>query len=127
VFVSFYAFILSYLIQQRWKDAAPDPRASIPISNDTCLAWYLRKSQNLLSRLNGFILAFSFSALPRSGALFKAWEWAVGKQPKHPRERTEQSGIEDESTPTSKRLKFANQILLAGNDAQTFTGTLVYI
>jgi hypothetical protein len=28
----------------------------------------------------------------------------------------------DMVTPTMKRLKFANRILLAGNDSQTFTG-----
>jgi hypothetical protein len=46
------------------------------------------------------------------------WNLVVGQQPKLSRRRTG----EHEISPTTKRLEFANKILLAGNDAQTFTG-----
>jgi hypothetical protein len=57
----------------------------------------------------------------------RIWEWVVGKQPDHKQVRTEKSKIEDERTPTAMRLGFANRILLAGNDAQTFTGEFASI
>jgi hypothetical protein len=47
--------------------------------------------------------------------LIRALAWVLG-------ERREG---EDMLTPTMKRLKFANRILLAGYDSQTFTGKLV--
>jgi hypothetical protein len=49
-------------------------------------------------------------------------EWFVGKQPEHARKRRDRERIGDEVTATTKRLDFANRILLAGNDSQTFTG-----
>jgi hypothetical protein len=58
-----------------------------------------------------------------SARVLEKLEWLVGKQPEHVRRRREGERMEDEITPTTKRLNFANRILLAGNDSQTFTGT----
>jgi hypothetical protein len=52
-----------------------------------------------------------------SHMLVRALAWIVG-------ERREG---EDVLTPTMKRLKFANRILLAGNDSQTFTGKSILV
>jgi hypothetical protein len=50
--------------------------------------------------------------------LARALAWILG-------ERLESEQMEGMVAPTMKRLEFANRILLAGNDSQTFTGKLV--
>jgi hypothetical protein len=56
----------------------------------------------------------------------QALDWLIGKQPEQPRQRNLESNIDDEVTPTTRRLEFANRILLAGSDSQTFTGKAIW-
>lgn len=137
MFVSVYTFVLSNIIQQRWKDADPDPSPPNPF--DLFPAWMRPWLQSYgVIPFNPFnsLHTFHVSKPSTDGQQKQAshrrvarrkWEWIVGKQPDHKRVRTESSKIEDERTPTAMRLGFANRILLAGNDAQTFTGKFVNI
>ncbi|KAH3973040.1 hypothetical protein HBH52_147430 [Parastagonospora nodorum] len=135
--VSIYTFVLSSIIQQRWKDADPDP--SPPSHFNSFPAW-MRPWLELYSSISFSVfnsLLTSYASKPSTDDQKKhashrrmagrIWEWVVGKQPYHKRVRTEKSKIEDERTPTAMRLGFANRILLAGNDAQTFTGIALLI
>lgn len=134
VFLSISTFVLSNVIQIRWGNADPNPR---PLELDGQYpAWlqsWLVNSYVLQSGLPGMSLINISALLPVSNshgqqwkALEKFWVWRfmISKQPEHVRLRTDKSKIGDEITPTTKRLKFANKILLAGNDAQTLTGIL---
>jgi hypothetical protein len=139
VVVSGYTWILSSTIQQRWNEAAPAQETHH--SDDKAQEWlrsfhgkwmtwldsvsskriarnaYLKSMFNRLLNLNG--------EKPSGKAFEKGsqiWAWLIGKQPEQPRQRVDGSKIEDEITPTTRRLKCADRILLAGSDTQTFTG-----
>ena len=138
MFVSGYTWILSSAIQQRWNDAVQaDPEPESSRQRDDPFTKYLR---SFLVRSIEWLQSFSIvrkslhvyhnsifypskSRQEESPAETFVWpSWLIGKQPEKRRQRNSKSKIEDEITPTTRRLDCANQILLAGSDAQTFTG-----
>jgi hypothetical protein len=138
VVVSGYTFVLSVAIQWRWKEADPNP-SSLP--HPPAPSWSHSFEDKSLAFFGHFpeICQVVWKAILQTifhpdhvvksssnKCLLHSLAWLVGKQPEHARERTEESKIEDEITPTTRRLKFANRILLAGNDSQTFTGELSF-
>jgi hypothetical protein len=112
--------MLSSTIQQRRNEADPEWVESRRATNERLLERFpiLRKLQ---SALDG----------PKSPQASGKWRnkpmiWLLGKLPEEPRQRNDESKIEDEIAPTTRRLELANRILLAGSDSQTFTGNYVF-
>ncbi|KAF2032332.1 hypothetical protein EK21DRAFT_60990 [Setomelanomma holmii] len=144
VIASAFTFLLSTLHQQRWHDAVPDPQPG-----DGLAQWpkWLRRTHKKNSEMleimwrtnrTGPVLTFRIvTGRPISEnendkhqilERYDHWPaWLVGKQPAYPRQRDETSKIEDEITLTTRRLDFANRILLAGSDSQTFIGIALLI
>lgn len=134
VVVSFYTFILSLIIEQRWDAADPNR----PAEEANTSRWprtnfgptwffevFLTKTR-ISTALDDHVDVVTFKPqlfyIPQS--LLRRMAWLVGEQPRTPRVRTAESKIDDEVTPTTKRLDLANRILLAGSDSQTFTGII---
>ena len=131
--VSGYTWILSYAIQKRWNAADPEPQASL-------VEEVTQRIRNFLAQRKAWLEFFSIiqkckEAYHKSvfyrvqeqidAELLAIFAWLIGKQPEHPRQRSSESKIEDEITPTTRRLDCANRILLAGSDSQTFTGNSI--
>lgn len=132
--VSGYTWILSSAIQKRWNTADPEPQTSRTEDNITLwLRTFLTKrdawleSFSLIQKCRELFHKSPFSQNQEQNEdtdakLLATFAWLFGKQPEHPRQRGPESKIEDEITPTTRRLDCANRILLAGSDSQTFTG-----
>ncbi|KAH8768762.1 hypothetical protein BGZ57DRAFT_898373 [Hyaloscypha finlandica] len=125
VIVSGYTWILSYAIQKRWNAADPEPQASL-------VEEVTQRIRNFSAQRKAWLESFSISVFYRvqeqiDAELLAIFAWLIGKQPEHPRQRSSESKIEDEITPTTRRLDCANRILLAGSDSQTFTGISLLI
>jgi hypothetical protein len=134
VFVSAYTFLLSFVIQRRWDAAATEPEAWTFFVQDNAPAWLrmLKNPRSAIDLLTFKLLRLSFWWMPSLNLQnangkypSSTLVWLIGKQPEEPRQRTIESNIEDEITPTTRRLEFANRILLAGSDVQSFTGTKI--
>jgi hypothetical protein len=124
VIVSFYAWILSSKIQQRWNDADPNARR-IHLLDDKAKDWLQSFSiVRILQKAYHKYLQFHQLLGKREDNPSDGLAWLIGKQPQHPRQRNSESRIEDEITPTTRRLDCANKILLAGSDSQSFAGKL---
>jgi hypothetical protein len=126
VFVSGYTFLLSSIIERRLQKL--DPNSARTKLDGYGPAWLIAVTNRrialenaILEKFWNFFLPFQEKQEPTK--LFRAYEWIVGKQWDLPVQRTAMPYLEGEVTPTTKRLQFANRILLAGNDAQTFTGS----
>jgi hypothetical protein len=129
VIVSGYTWKLSFVIQKRWNDADPDPHGSHP--DDKFTEWVRSFYTKQAARLESFppfrkykeSRAACLTAIAPTRKVGNSFRnWLIGKQPDQPRQRNSDSNIEDEITPTTRRLEVANRILLAGSDSQTFTG-----
>jgi ATP sulfurylase len=124
VIVSGYTWILSSIIQRRWDDADPNPHSSRNEFNSPMWIMKLRtiesKFRNLLDTMHRALQIPNLRLGDK--IVLTDFSWFVGKQPAEPRQRDVDSKIEDENTPTTLRLEIANKVLLAGSDAQTFTG-----
>jgi hypothetical protein len=130
--VSGYTWILSSAIQQRWNQAVrtdleletSSPREdpftkwlrSFSVKRREWLEsfWIVQKSQELYHNSHFHRIRRRTEESPPEAFAWPAW--LIGKQPE-----------DDEITPTTRRLECANQILLAGSDAQTFTGGLLML
>jgi hypothetical protein len=134
VIVSGYNWILSYAIQKRWNAADPEPQTSR--TDDEVTQWIRTFSAQRKAWLWSFSLVQKCKEAYHKSVFYQAQEqndesdaellaifaWLIGKQPEHPRQRSFECKIEDEITPTTRRLECSNRILLAGSDSQTFTG-----
>ena len=121
---------MSSAIQSRWDAADPEPRTRRIWDGATYLlgsklkAW-LEGIFSLIEALEETYLRCVFGhGQKRDDGIALSFNlvWLIGKQPEHSRKRNGDSRIEDEITPTTRRLECANRILLAGSDSQTFTG-----
>ncbi|KAH7123579.1 hypothetical protein B0J11DRAFT_315464 [Dendryphion nanum] len=131
VIVSGYTWILSAKIQTRWSAVNQEPHNDP--SDDELRQWIIVK----LNIIADYALSVANPLRPNGGpAVLHEWffgkqtslgDWLFGKQPLEPRQWMPGSSIEDEVTPTTRRLEFGNRILLAGSDAQTFTGIALLI
>jgi hypothetical protein len=125
VFVSGYTFLLSSIIEQRLRKGDPKPvRANL---NGYGPAWLIAVTDRRIALENAIHERFWDFFMPsetkqEATGLFRAYEWIVGKQSDIAAQLSTTSNSEAQLMPTTKRLKFANRILLAGNDTQTFTG-----
>jgi hypothetical protein len=110
VVVSGYTWILSSEIRRREKDQDQSEARGI------WMMWSTFRSA-VLNRLIEDVPFFRAARDVLKNGLYPGYrrvkDWLIGKQP-------EQS--EDDVTPTTRRLEFANRILVSGSDAQTFTG-----
>ncbi|KAH7078018.1 hypothetical protein BKA63DRAFT_509505 [Paraphoma chrysanthemicola] len=137
VIVSGYTFLLSSVIQERWDLADQNQgqdTTAFPPNTPEWLSKFRATMVQLLRYASQPAGNFwpsgnaSISEQTRKGSgLSSLPAWLIGKQPEQPRQRTEKSKVEEEDTPTTRRLELANRILLAGNDTQTFTGTALLI
>ncbi|KAH8769469.1 hypothetical protein F5882DRAFT_333458 [Hyaloscypha sp. PMI_1271] len=136
VIVSGYTWILSDAIQKRWNAADPEPQTSRIEYEVT--QWIRNFSAQRKAWFESFSLVQKCKEAYHKSVFYRAQEqthakllaifaWLIGKQPEHPRQRSSESKIEDEITPTTRRLECANRILLAGSDSQTFTGISLLI
>jgi hypothetical protein len=135
VIVSGYTWILSYAIQIRW-DAAAEPGHQASRKEDEVTQRIRTFSVKGKTWLEQFSLirkckeaSLRFGLYPAQeqndeidARLLAKFAWLIGKQPEDARQRSSDSKIEDEITPTTMRLECANRILLAGSDSQIFTG-----
>jgi hypothetical protein len=144
VLVSAYTWILSSTIQQRWNQAVrtdPELEISSP-EEDPFTNWLRSYSVKTREWLESFwVVREILSGLPSLQSDSEtneeeppeppkafAWPaWLIGKQPENPLQRNSKTKIDDEITPTTRRLECANQVLLAGSDTQTFTGIALLI
>ncbi|KAH7088572.1 hypothetical protein FB567DRAFT_524657 [Paraphoma chrysanthemicola] len=137
VVVSGYTFLLSSVIQERWELADPNQgqdTTTIPPNTPEWLKILRTTMAHVLkyaSQPDGSLWLFGKTSesdqTRKASGLSSLPAWLIGKQPEQPRQRTEKSKIEEEHTPTTRRLELANRILLAGSDTQTFTGTALLI
>lgn len=119
--VSSYAWLLSSIVQERWNAADPNPQRNHLFDYD--VPERLRPLFRILQNIDPLSLLYKYSASWRN-KIPTNMAWLTGKQPSYPRRRDPESRIEDEITPTTRRLDCANKVLLAGNDSQTFAGKL---
>jgi hypothetical protein len=129
--VSFYAFTLGRIVEMRWRQASAEP---IPVFHGSEQYGSLGFVLTLLSKLPDpfgplfknryFNSSGDHTSVQKEVHTSRVVTWIIGQEPTHPRQRSDDSVIEEEQTPTTRRLKYANKVLLAGNDAQAFIGNL---